>query len=610
VTLRGNTSLATGKTFTAGLGATSGTGGSSAVNVAVASGLTTGTLLNVDTGTSAFTGNAVSMTSSGTFTGTLFQMTADSTTAGTVLGIHTNALQTGAVINADLGASIYTGTAGALRLIANSASTGTLLAISGTTLAANGGNAAQITLGVPGGAAEPAEGKAIRVALGGVGDAVYANAAAGFAGSFERYQVAGVDVLNVTATNITTTNNISQTGATTFSTGTGAISLNGAVTLASGKGITSAGGAANFDFHNSTGTFQTGTGNISLNGSVITNITQTGATTFSTGTGAISLNGAVTLASGKGFTSAGGAANFDFSASTGTFLTGTGNISLNGSVITNITQTGATTFSTGTGAIALNGAVTLASGKGITSAGGAANLDFSASTGTFQTGTGNISLNGSVITNITQTGTTTFSTGTGAISLNGAVTLASGKGITSAGGTANFDFSGSNGTFKTSTGAVSLSGTTTVTGANTFTVNGGLTSLKLGLNVTGGALNLGSAGTGPVHIVTAQQTAPTLANGTGATCTNVGTVNDTAGQIQVVVTTTGTSVPICTMTFNSAYASTPNVFISPGNAATATWFRTSGTNPFVTTTTTTWVLNANATAQGAGTYLIYYFVIE
>src|SRR6202035_414108 len=106
--------------------------------------------------------------------------------------------------------------------------------------------------------------------------------------------------------------------------------------LASGKGITSAGGAANLDFSASTGTFQTGTGNISLNGSVITNISQTGATTFSTGTGAISLNGAVTLASAKSFTSAGGAANFDFSASSGTFQTGTGNISLNGSVITNI----------------------------------------------------------------------------------------------------------------------------------------------------------------------------------------------------------------------------------------------------------------------------------
>jgi len=262
-----------------------------------------------------------------------------------------------------------------------------------------------------------------------------------------------------------------------------------------------------------------------------------------------------------------------------TFSTGTGNLSFNGNIITNIAQTGATTFSTGTGAVTLNGATTISGAN------------------TFATGTGNISLNGNVVTNIAQTGATTFSTGTGNISLNGNIVT----NIAQTGAT----------TFGTGTGAVSLNGATTVTGANTFTVNGGATTLKAGATVTGGNLVLGSAVTGPVHIRPLQQTAPTLTNGTGSTCTLVaGTNNDVAGELQVVVTTTGVSVPICTVTFNAAYTTAPIVVITPGNAATATWFRTANTNPFVTTTTTTWVLQANTTAQGAGTYLIYYQVIE
>src|SRR5206468_446909 len=103
---------------------------------------------------------------------------------------------TGAIINADLGSSIYTGTAGALRLTANAASSGTLLAISGTTLAANNGTAAQITLGAPGGTANT-DGKGLSVLLGTQGDAYYADAASGYAGYFTRFQVAGFDAFSI-----------------------------------------------------------------------------------------------------------------------------------------------------------------------------------------------------------------------------------------------------------------------------------------------------------------------------------------------------------------------------------------------------------------------------
>src|SRR5207245_1245063 len=156
------------------------------------------------------------------FSGTLVKLTADTTTAGTVLGLHTNALTTGAVINADLGSSLYSG-AGALRLTANSASTGTLLAITSTgPLGANGGTAAQITLGTPTGSDTTTEGKAVKVALGTVGDAYYANAASGYGDSFARFRVNSADVFAVSGTAITTTDTFSPTDGATFNTGTGA----------------------------------------------------------------------------------------------------------------------------------------------------------------------------------------------------------------------------------------------------------------------------------------------------------------------------------------------------------------------------------------------------
>jgi len=87
-------------------------------------------------------------------------------------------------------------------------------------------------------------------------------------------------------------NNISQTGASTLSTGTGAVSLNGATsvtgtkTFTVGTGLTTLGGALTVD------------GVSTLNN----NISQTGASTFSTGTGAVSLNGATSVTGTNTFT--------------------------------------------------------------------------------------------------------------------------------------------------------------------------------------------------------------------------------------------------------------------------------------------------------------------
>ena len=113
------------------------------------------------------------------------------------------------------------------------------------------------------------------------------------------------------------------------------------------------------------------------------NISQTGATTFSTGTGAISLNGDVTIAATKGITKTAGGGNFDFSAGTGTFLTSTGANTLSGNVTIPTGKTFTVTdgaVNLGTGALALGGDVTIAANKNITAAAGTGLVDLSAIT--------------------------------------------------------------------------------------------------------------------------------------------------------------------------------------------------------------------------------------
>lgn len=242
-TLNGNTSVATGKTFTASQGVVGGTGSTFA-----SGGVTTGTLVAIDTGASTFStnGGGASITSAGNFTGTLARLTANSTTAGTVLGLTATGLTTGKALQVDLGTALYTGT-GAIDVTANTASTGTLVNVSGTALGANNGTGLKVATGTPSGT-DPTVGKAIQVALGGPGGgtAYYANAATGYNGNFVDYRVNGASVFALNAaTGITTNVNFSQTGATTFGTGTGAISLNGNTTVTGTNTLTIAAFNAN-----------------------------------------------------------------------------------------------------------------------------------------------------------------------------------------------------------------------------------------------------------------------------------------------------------------------------------------------------------------------------
>ncbi|TMC28108.1 MAG: S-layer family protein [Chloroflexi bacterium] len=440
----GNTTVSSGNTFTAGAGTSSGSGATSGVNVAT-SGLTTGTLVNVantnaatttgtlfnvDTGTAAFSGNAVNIQSTGNFTGTLVNLSANNTTAGTILGISATTLQTGRVIDANLGSAVYTGT-GAIRLTANSASTGTLLAVSGTTLGANNGVAASFATGTDTGTQDAAS-KAVRVVLGTQGHGYYANAASGYAGNFVELQENGTTVFAIsgsgggTANTVSTSLNIAQSGSTTFSTGTGQVSLNGNTVLADAKTLTAGGTTSTFNFSASTAQFDTSSGQVNLNGNTV-----------------LAQNKSLSVAAGS-------TGNIDFSNSSGTFSTSSGTNTLNGnvSITANKTfaQNGTGTFSTGSGANSLNGDVTVASGKTITAAqnvttGTAVNLTNAGTQTTgkvlnIDTGAGAFSTNGGGVS-VTSTGAftgtlarlTANSTTSGTVLGIQATALATGKAI-------------------------------------------------------------------------------------------------------------------------------------------------------------------------------------
>jgi len=440
----GNTTVSSGNTFTAGAGTSSGSGATSGVNVAT-SGLTTGTLVNVantnaatttgtlfnvDTGTAAFSGNAVNIQSTGNFTGTLVNLSANNTTAGTILGISATTLQTGRVIDANLGSAVYTGT-GAIRLTANSASTGTLLAVSGTTLGANNGVAASFATGTDTGTQDTAS-KAVRVVLGTQGHGYYANAASGYAGNFVELQENGTTVFAIsgsgggTANTVSTSLNIAQSGSTTFSTGTGQVSLNGNTVLADAKTLTAGGTTSTFNFSASTAQFDTSSGQVNLNGNTV-----------------LAQNKSLSVAAGS-------TGNIDFSNSSGTFSTSSGTNTLNGnvSITANKTfaQNGTGTFSTGSGANSLNGDVTVASGKTITAAqnvttGTAVNLTNAGTQTTgkvlnIDTGAGAFSTNGGGVS-VTSTGAftgtlarlTANSTTSGTVLGIQATALATGKAI-------------------------------------------------------------------------------------------------------------------------------------------------------------------------------------
>ncbi|MFA7164595.1 MAG: hypothetical protein WC124_01945 [Desulfoplanes sp.] len=246
------------------------------------------------------------------------------------------------------------------------------------------------------------------------------------------------------------------------------VDYTGGLEIDSGEDLTFAGGDSAADFHLGSGAF----------------LTPTGAVTI--GPGAVGITGDMTLAIGKDILMQG----------TGTFTSGTGAVALNGDVTIasgkDILMHGASTFGTGTGAVTLSGPVGIASGIDIIAAGGAADLDYSLSSGILKTPTGQATINGPVaigsgidvvaaggaadIDYTLSTGALTTPSGTNTI--QGAVVIAANKGITVGAGTGAYNFGTSTGAFTTSSGANTISGDTTISGSKTFTTGTGAVTLK------------------------------------------------------------------------------------------------------------------------------------
>lgn len=116
-------------------------------------------------------------------------------------------------------------------------------------------------------------------------------------------------------------------------------------------------------------------------------------------------------------------------------------------------------------------------------------------------------------------------------------------------------------------------------------------------------------GIGSTHLISFG-TVPTIAAGAGAgtgpTVSVTGT--DTAGTITVVSgTLPSVSSAIVTVTFNAAFGAAPRVVLWPANASASVL----SFLPYVTSTTTTFVVNASTVALGGSTtYLYNYHVIQ
>jgi hypothetical protein len=158
----------------------------------------------------------------------------------------------------------------------------------------------------------------------------------------------------------------------------------------------------------------------------------------------------------------------------------------------------------------------------------------------------------------------------------------------------------------------------------------GSPSVTYGLNVTaatGGTLknwsasfNGGSgvfagAGLTTPKLIGSTVTAPaiSLGNGAGTAGSPSASVDsnatDLAGQVTV---NTGTSLsagaPIITLTFYGTYANAPKILLTPANSTAANI--TASSQVYVTSTTTTLVINASAPLNASSTYIWNYFVVQ
>ena len=158
-----------------------------------------------------------------------------------------------------------------------------------------------------------------------------------------------------------------------------------------------------------------------------------------------------------------------------------------------------------------------------------------------------------------------------------------------------------------------------VRGLSTGNTNGTSTGYGVYGAATGSDTNWGGYFEGNANVTSTasvlhldgNSAAPTIAAGAGAGTAptiSVSNATDLSGIVNVTTGTlpTGANAVIVTITFNTEYASAPNICLTPANANTAAIAVVS--HVFVTSTTTTFVITSGATALTAATAYKWYYV--
>ncbi len=150
------------------------------------------------------------------------------------------------------------------------------------------------------------------------------------------------------------------------------------------------------------------------------------------------------------------------------------------------------------------------------------------------------------------------------------------------------------------TGATNAVASTCIIGISTAPIDVFTTA---SLTIDGSVDNVGS------HLISSQTTVPTVAvDATNWTTPVIGASStDMAGTCGCSVGANG--VGTLTLTFDEAYAEAPIVTLTPNSAVTATYMGTTATVVYVTSTTTTFVINCAATGAGAQVLNFNYHVV-
>lgn len=531
----------------------------------------------------AIAGNGFVAVTTGAYTGTgLLVLTANSATTGTIEAISATGLTSGAGLTVT-GGSVMT-TAGALITTTHTGANGSAMDVLATgvfvdttgltsvianslttgslEVASATGQTSGVLYSITGGGSNITTGIILDLEMG-----------AATAGTGLKVLTSGVfagsnNLALFSATAATTTTGIVSIQGTGLTSGSGLlVTGGGANTTATGKAIEIAMGAATAGIGlsvTSTGVYATGSAGlidvVANSATTTTGLVQVSATGLTTGSAVLVTGSGATLASGGKLLELAMGA-----ATTGNGLTVTSTgayTAAAGNALVNVVANSATS---GAGLVQISG-TGLTSGTALLVTGGGANITSGSAVARVSMGAATTGMGLIVSTSAAYTG----------IAGNGVIRIDANSATTTA-------------------GLLQVSGTGLTTGTGVL-VQGTAATLTTGFYFAAndGALNAFTVGANG-HLTSNQTTAPTIAtNATGLSAVAV-----TAGSTDVCGTITSTGTPasgtVITLTFNKTYTTAPKVCLyTPANAAAGGI----NTMPIVTTTATTAVF----TWPGSGVY--------